>query len=261
MSIINWNDFLVTLKKTIGDDEVKVVLTEGEDFTKIKSVKEIINFKVLYAFLKQHQIEHRRAWIFQFEKSFNEIFKYVASRYNYPHINELEEEVIDNYEYEIEFINEKRDTFTPNDMGYIPNTLKYIVKFYSEYKTRVIDYEANIEYRKAYFDIRKGIEAIPKNSLFIRISCGTGAFIFVDKKHKKVFDELLEKIGFELCCYELDEDEIDERGVEFGYHKLDYYDFNRDASLSEYIYSKGYADYVKERAIINAFEDAGRIIH
>ena len=54
---------------------------------------------------------------------------------------------VQGYGYQVDFFNEERDTISPEDMKYIPDELKEVQKFYKDYKTRVIDYEANIEYK------------------------------------------------------------------------------------------------------------------
>ena len=263
--IIKWNDFLCSLRKTIGDDEMTVMLSKMEDLERIESISEIVDFKKLYSYLKQHQIDHARAWIFQFEKSMNEILKFALGRFNYSHEKGLEDVVVEEYEYYIGLINDKREVFSTEDIRDIPDTLKEALNFYLEYQTRVIDYEANLQYRRKYFIVRKGIEQIPKESLCINISWDLKGYIYVGKEYKDKFDALLKEIGYELKNYELDEANIHDKRLEdykvnFRYSYIPYYDFHGDVSLTEAIYRYGHADFIEERAIIDAFEDEGRIL-
>lgn len=262
--IVKWNNFLSSLKRTIKDDEPVVVHYKKEDLEAIESIREIVDVRKLFSYLKENQIDHRRAWVFQFEKSMNEILKLMGGRFNCPHYKSLENQVVDKYEYEIEFINERRETFSIEDMRDIPDTLKELMKFYTEYKTRIIDYEMNLEYRKKYFIVRKEIEQIPKEYLFSHITWDNKVWIFVGEKYRDAIDKLWEKIGFKIRCYELDESVIErmnlgDLGMYFVYCYIPYYDFYYDASLTEAIYRNGYESFVDDRAIVDAFEDDGRM--
>lgn len=263
--IIKWNQFLTSLKKTIEEDETKLISIDAQDFVQIEAIREIIDFRMLYSYLKEHQIEYARAWIFRFERSMDEILEFALSRFNCPHSKELDQEVVIEYEDDIAYVNEERENFSEEGMRDIPDILEEIQKFYLEYKNRILDYESNLEYRKKYYRIRKVIEKIPKENLFVSISSDDEAYIYVSKEYKNMFDSLLEEMDAKWRSYELEEYELyyqklQNYDVEFVYDKIPYYDFHQDASLSEKVYRYGCDEFIDERAIIDAFEDDDRLI-
>ena len=262
--IISWNEFLCCMKRTIGDNETSVELSQMEDLKDIKEIKDIIDFKKLFEYLNQQQIERPKAWVYNFEKSMNNILDFSLEKRNRPHDKEFEWDLVNKYYDTIVFFNRKRETFSVEDMNELFVQFKNILKFYSKYSIRLLDYDANRRHREQYFVIRKGIEEIPKESLFAYISCEKKVYILVGKEYKDEVDALLKKIDCDLIVDELWEGDIEDMGLEndpvdFFYSYIAYYDFCNYTSLTEEIYREGYVYFVTERAILDAFEDEGRV--
>ena len=262
--IIKWDRFFARIHCTItGTDPERFV--QMEDPEHIETVREIVDLKALYAYLKKHGIEHQKAWINQFEKNCNELLKYAASRFNRVHPKGLEYRIVGEYEEEIFFINNGRSKiFSPEEMKELPKVLKRLQAFYSDYEIRIRDYEANLRYRKVYFKIMEAIRDIPKKSLFIRISDDAKAYIFVSGIYKEKFDKALAAIDFDLESDAFDKDDEWDQDflafpVDYVYTRLPYYDFSDYSSITEAVYRNKYGVFVEEKAIMDAFEDDERI--
>ena len=123
-----------------------------------------------------------------------------------------------------------------------------------------IDNSPYAEYRKCYYEVRKFIEAVPQEKLFMEITDDSKAVIYVGKEYVDALYEVL-KIDY-LRKYTLEEfsysdveyPESVKQNIDYVLRYLAYYDFSGH-SVDHDIESNP-----SDKAIVDAFDDLGRII-
>lgn len=122
-----------------------------------------------------------------------------------------------------------------------------------------IDNSPYAEYRKCYYEVRKFIEAVPQEKLFMVITDDLKAVIYVGKEYVDALYEVL-KIDY-LRKYTLEEfsysdveyPESVKKNIDYVLSYLPYYDFQEHRA-------KDIEDNPSEKAVMDAFDDLGRII-
>ncbi len=122
-----------------------------------------------------------------------------------------------------------------------------------------IDNSPYAEYRKCYYEVRKFIEAVPQEKLFMVITDDLKAIIYVGKEYVDALYEVL-KIDY-LRKYTLEEfsysdveyPESVKKNIDYVLRYLPYYDFTEHRA-------KDIEENPSEKAVMDAFDDLGRII-
>ena len=123
-----------------------------------------------------------------------------------------------------------------------------------------IDNSPYAEYRKCYYEVRKFIEAVPQEKLFMEITDDLKAVIYVGKEYVDALYEVL-KIDY-LRKYTLEEfsysdveyPESVKQNIDYVLGYLAYYDFSGH-SVDHDIESNPL-----DKSVVDAFDDLGRII-
>ena len=123
-----------------------------------------------------------------------------------------------------------------------------------------IDNSPYAEYRKCYYEVRKFIEAVPQEKLFMEITDDLKAVIYVGKEYVDALYEVL-KIDY-LRKYTLEEfsysdveyPESVKQNIDYVLRYLGYYDFSGH-SVDHDIESDP-----SDKAVVDVFDDLGRII-
>lgn len=135
--------------------------------------------------------------------------------------------------------------------------------WYSEDKTEdivEIDNSPYAVYRKCYYEVRKFIEAVPQEKLFMEITDDLKAVIYVGKEYVDALYEVLKmdylmKYTLEEKCYsDAEYPESVKQNIDYVLSYLAYYDFSGH-SVDHDIESDPF-----EKAVVDAFDDLGRII-
>ena len=122
-----------------------------------------------------------------------------------------------------------------------------------------IDNSPYAEYRKCYYEVRKYIEAVPQEKLFMEITDDLKAVIYVGKEYVDALYEVL-KMDY-LEKYTLEENsssdmeypESVKNNIDYVLRYLSYYDFTEHRA-------KDIEGNPSEKAVMDAFDDLGRII-
>ena len=122
-----------------------------------------------------------------------------------------------------------------------------------------IDNSPYAEYRKCYYEVRKYIETVPQEKLFMEIESDLKAVIYVGKEYVDALTELL-KMDY-LSKYTLEENsssdmeypESVKKNIDYVLRYLSYYDFSEHRA-------KDIEGSPSEKAVVDAFDDLGRII-
>ena len=123
-----------------------------------------------------------------------------------------------------------------------------------------IDNSPYAVYRKCYYEVRKFIEAVPQEKLFMEITCDFKAVIYVGKEYVDALYEVLKmdylmKYTLEDNCYsDVEYPESVKQNIDYVLRYLAYYDFSGH-SVDHDIESNP-----SDKAIVDAFDDLGRII-
>ena len=138
-----------------------------------------------------------------------------------------------------------------------------IRRWYSEDKVEDIvriDNSPYAVYRKRYYEVRKFIEAVPQEKLFMEITDDSKAVIYVGKENVDALYEVLKmdylmKYTLEENCYsDAEYPESVKQNIDYVLRYLAYYDFSGH-SVDHDIESNP-----SDKAIVDAFDDLGRII-
>ena len=122
-----------------------------------------------------------------------------------------------------------------------------------------IDNSPYAVYRKCYYEVRKFIEAVPQEKLFMVITDDLKAIIYVGKEYVDALYEVL-KMDY-LSKYTLEEfsysdveyPESVKKNIDYVLRYLSYYDFSEHRA-------KDIEGNPSEKAVVDAFDDLGRII-
>ena len=122
-----------------------------------------------------------------------------------------------------------------------------------------IDNSPYAEYRKCYYEVRKYIETVPQEKLFMEIESDLKAVIYVGKEYVDALYEVL-KMDY-LSKYTLEEfsssdmeyPESVKKNIDYVLSYLPYYDFSEHRA-------KDIEGSPSEKAVVDAFDDLGRII-
>ncbi|MCR4720670.1 MAG: hypothetical protein K5655_02995 [Lachnospiraceae bacterium] len=123
-----------------------------------------------------------------------------------------------------------------------------------------IDNSPYAVYRKCYYEVRKFIEAVPQEKLFMEITDDLKAVIYVGKEYVDALYEVLKmdylmKYTLEEKCYsDAEYPESVKQNIDYVLSYLAYYDFSGH-SVDHDIESDPF-----EKAVVDAFDDLGRII-
>ena len=123
-----------------------------------------------------------------------------------------------------------------------------------------IDNSPYAVYRKCYYEVRKFIEAVPQEKLFMEITSDFKAVIYVGKEYVDALYEVLKmdylmKYTLEDICYsDADYPESVKQNIDYVLSYLSYYDFSGH-SVDHDIESNP-----SDKAVVDAFDDLGRII-
>ncbi|MBO4687279.1 MAG: hypothetical protein J5636_02085 [Clostridiales bacterium] len=123
-----------------------------------------------------------------------------------------------------------------------------------------IDNSPYAVYRKCYYEVRKYIEAVPQEKLFMEITDDLKAVIYVGKEYVDALYEVLKmdylmKCTLEDNCYsDAEYPESVKQNIDYVLRYLAYYDFSGH-SVDHDIESDP-----SDKAIVDAFDDLGRII-
>ena len=123
-----------------------------------------------------------------------------------------------------------------------------------------IDNSPYAEYRKCYYEVRKFIEAVPQEKLFMEITDDLKAVIYVGKEYVDALYEVL-KIDYlekntleEFRFSDMEEyPESVKKNIDYVLSYLSYYDFTEHRA-------KDIEGSPSEKAVVDAFDDLGRII-
>jgi hypothetical protein len=114
-------------------------------------------------------------------------------------------------------------------------------------------------YRKCYYEVRKFIEAVPQEKLFMEIESDSKAVIYVGEEYVDDLYEIL-KMDFlrqytleENCSSDMEYPESVKMNIDYVLRYLSYYDFPDHRA-------KDIKSNPEEKAVIDAFDDLGRII-
>ena len=122
-----------------------------------------------------------------------------------------------------------------------------------------IDNSPYAEYRKCYYEVRKYIETVPQEKLFMEIESDSKAVIYVGKEYVDALYKVL-KMDY-LSKYTLEENsssdmeypESVKKNIDYVLSYLSYYDFPEHRA-------KDIEGSPSEKAVMDAFDDLGRII-
>ena len=123
-----------------------------------------------------------------------------------------------------------------------------------------IDNSPYAVYRKCYYEVKKFIEAVPQEKLFMEITDDSKAVIYVGKEYVDALYEVLKmdylmKYTLEENCYsDAEYPESVKQNIDYVLRYLAYYDFSGH-SVDHDIESNP-----SDKAIVDAFDDLGRII-
>ena len=123
-----------------------------------------------------------------------------------------------------------------------------------------IDNSPYAVYRKCYYEVRKYIEAVPQEKLFMEITDDSKAVIYVGKEYVDALYEVLKmdylmKYTLEDNCYsDAEYPESVKQNIDYVLRYLAYYDFSGH-SVDHDIESNP-----SDKAVVDAFDDLGRII-
>ena len=122
-----------------------------------------------------------------------------------------------------------------------------------------IDNSPYAVYRKCYYEVRKFIEAVPQEKLFMEITDDLKAVIYVGKEYVDALYEVLkmdylEKYTLEeFCSSDMEYPESVKKNIDYVLSYLSYYDFSEHRA-------KDIKSNPSEKAVVDAFDDLGRII-
>ena len=123
-----------------------------------------------------------------------------------------------------------------------------------------IDNSPYAVYRKCYYEVKKFIEAVPQEKLFMEITDDLKAVIYVVKEYVDALYEVLKmdylmKYTLEENCYsDAEYPESVKQNIDYVLSYLAYYDFSGH-SVDHDIESNP-----SDKAVVDAFDDLGRII-
>ena len=126
----------------------------------------------------------------------------------------------------------------------------------------IIDNSPYAKYRKCYYEVRKFIEAVPQEKLFMEITGDSKAIIYVGKEYVDALYEVLKVLKMDyLIKYTLEEfsysdmeyPESVKKNIDYVLSYLSYYDFPEHRA-------KDIKANPSEKAVMDAFDDLGRII-
>ena len=123
-----------------------------------------------------------------------------------------------------------------------------------------IDNSPYAVYRKCYYEVRKFIEAVPQEKLFMEITDDLKAVIYVGKEYVDALYEVLKmdylmKYTLEEKCYsDVEYPESVKQNIDYVLRYLAYYDFSGH-SVDHDIESDP-----SDKAVVDVFDDLGRII-
>ena len=123
-----------------------------------------------------------------------------------------------------------------------------------------IDNSPYAVYRKCYYEVRKFIEAVPQEKLFMEITDDSKAVIYVGKEYVDGLYEVLKmdylmKYTLEENCYsDAEYPESVKQNIDYVLRYLAYYVFSGH-SVDHDIESNP-----SDKAVVDAFDDLGRII-
>lgn len=122
-----------------------------------------------------------------------------------------------------------------------------------------IDNSPYAEYRKCYYEVRKYIEAVPQEKLFMEIESDLKAVIYVGKEYVDALYEVLKLDYLEKYTLEdfrssdMEYPESVKKNIDYVLSYLSYYDFTEHRA-------KDIEGSPSEKAVMDAFDDLGRII-
>ena len=123
-----------------------------------------------------------------------------------------------------------------------------------------IDNSPYAVYRKCYYEVKKFIEAVPQEKLFMEITDDLKAVIYVGKEYVDALYEVL-KIDYlrkytleEFCYSDVEYPESVKKNIDYVLRYLGYYDFSGH-SVDHDIESNP-----SDKAVVDVFDDLGRII-
>ena len=122
-----------------------------------------------------------------------------------------------------------------------------------------IDNSPYAEYRKCYYEVRKFIEAVPQEKLFMEITDDLKAVIYVGKEYVDALYgvlklDYLEKYTLEeFSSSDMEYPESVKKNIDYVLSYLPYYDFQEHCA-------KDIEGNPSEKAVMDAFDDLGRII-
>lgn len=123
-----------------------------------------------------------------------------------------------------------------------------------------IDNSPYAVYRKCYYEVKKFIEAVPQEKLFMEITDDSKAVIYVGKEYVDALYEVLKmdylmKYTLEENCYsDAEYPESVKQNIDYVLRYLAYYDFSGH-SVDHDIESNP-----SDKAVVDVFDDLGRII-
>ena len=122
-----------------------------------------------------------------------------------------------------------------------------------------IDNSPYAEYRKCYYEVRKYIETVPQEKLFMEIESDLKAVIYVGKEYVDALYEVL-KLDYlekytleEFRSSDMEYPESVKKNIDYVLSYLSYYDFTEHRA-------KDIEGSPSEKAVMDAFDDLGRII-
>ena len=114
-------------------------------------------------------------------------------------------------------------------------------------------------YRKCYYEVRKFIEAVPQEKLFMEIESDSKAVIYVGEEYVDDLYEIL-KMDYirqftleENCSSDMEYPESVKKNIDYVFRYLSYYDSPEHSE-------NDIKSNPKEKAVIDAFDDLDRII-
>lgn len=122
-----------------------------------------------------------------------------------------------------------------------------------------IDNSPYAEYRKCYYEVRKYIETVPQEKLFMEIESDLKAVIYVGKEYVDALYEVLKLDYLEKYTLEdfrssdMEYPESVKKNIDYVLSYLSYYDFTEHRA-------KDIEGSPSEKAVMDAFDDLGRII-
>ena len=125
-----------------------------------------------------------------------------------------------------------------------------------------IDNSPYAVYRKCYYEVRKFIEAVPQEKLFMEITDDSKAVIYVGKEYvdalyevlKMDYDDLMKYTLEDHCYSDAEYPESVKQNIDYVLSYLSYYDFSGH-SVDHDIESNP-----SDKAVVDVFDDLGRII-